>query len=303
MKVSLVDVDGHHYPNLALCKIAGYHRACGDVVDWYQPLFSHPDKIFASKVFSFTPEFQDYAPNDPKPIRGGTGYNLEELPAHVENVRPDFSIYPDSIMRNRRSGNLQSFGFLTRGCIRSCPWCIVPKKEGMIRPVATIEDVAQDRKEAVLMDNNFLAADPAFVEDQLDRIQHSGIRIDFNQGLDARLITSKNAKKLASCGWVRFIRFSCDTKEMIVPVKRAVRLIREAGCKREIFCYLLVREISDAEERLRALVKLGVTPFAQPYRDFSAGTEPTEEQRKFAAFSNLKGGKLCLKIKFTEYKK
>lgn len=54
-------------------------------------------------------------------------------------------------------------------------------------------------------------------------------------------------------------------------------LIREAGCRREIYCYMPVKDIGDAETRLQALVELGVTPFAQPYRDFSGQAETTKE--------------------------
>lgn len=304
MNIALVDVDGRHFPNLALCKIAGFYKRHGHSVEWYSPLFSDPDLIFASKVFTFTEDFTDYAAKHPEPIKGGTGYDPEiKLPDEIENAKPDFSIYPESVIRNNRTGNLQSFGFLTRGCIRHCPWCIVPKKEGYIKPVSTIEDVAQDRKEVVLMDNNFLAAPEDFIFDQLSRIRRSGIRIDFNQALDARLVTEKNAAALAACKWIRFIRFSCDTSAMIEPVRRAVSMIRQHNEKQQIFVYLLVQGIEDAEKRLQAMLKLNVTPFAQPYRDFSADSEPTEEQKRFAAFVNVKGGRLALKMKFKDYVK
>ena len=69
MKIALVDVDGHHFPNLALCKIAGSYKREGHSVEWYSPLFSNPDKIFASKVFTFTPDYIDYSVNDPEPIK------------------------------------------------------------------------------------------------------------------------------------------------------------------------------------------------------------------------------------------
>jgi len=303
MKISLIDVDGHHFPNLALCKIAGFYKATGHTVDWYSPLWSRPDKIFASKVFTFSPDYTDYSARDPEPIKGGTGYDpLVKLPDEIENFKPDFSIYPDEIMRNPKTGNLQAFGFLTRGCIRNCPWCIVPKKEGAIKPVRTIEEITQGRKEAVLMDNNFLAAPEDFVSEQLQKIAREKIAVDFNQALDARLVTPKNARLLAACKWIRFIRFACDTSAQIEPVKRAVSLIRESGNRKFSFSvYLLIQEIADAEKRLREMVKLDVSPFAQPYRDFTNEIKPTKEQKDFAAFANVKGGKLCLKMKFSQY--
>ena len=78
------------FPNLALCRIAGYYRKCGDAVEWYSPLFSDPDLIYASKVFTFTPDYVDYSTNHPREIRGGTGYNLSKLPAEIESSTPDF---------------------------------------------------------------------------------------------------------------------------------------------------------------------------------------------------------------------
>lgn len=295
MKISLVDVDSHYFPNLALMKISSWHKAQGDSVEWYDPLFSRPDRIYTSKVFTFTPDFQDYAAGDPEPIRGGTGYDaITKLPEDVERMIPDYSLYPDFPA---------ALGFLTRGCIRNCPWCIVPKKEGALQEVDDIERISAGKKEVVLLDNNFLAADPDFVREQLEKAARLKIRIDFNQGLDARLISSENAKLLAACRWIRYIRFSCDTVSMIDPIRRAVSILRESGCRREIFCYMLVTDIADAETRLRALVDLNVIPFAQPYRDFTADSKPTAEQRKFASYVNVKGGKLCRKMSFFEYYK
>ena len=295
MKIALVDVDGRNFPNLALMKLSAWHKAQGDSVEWYSPLFSRPDKIYASKVFTFTPDYIDYAYGDPYPVRGGTGYDPTiKLPDEVERTLPDYSIYPEW-------GS--SLGFLTRGCIRNCPWCIVPKKEGSLHEVDDIERVAAGRKEIVLLDNNFLAADKEFVREQLEKAVRLRLKLDFNQGLDARLVTPENARLLTACRWIRYIRFSCDTVAMIEPIRRAVSLIRENGFKREIFCYMLVQDIADAEIRLHALVDLNVIPFAQPYRGFTADSTPTAEQRKFASFVNVKGGKLCRKMSFKEYYK
>lgn len=293
MKIALVDVDGRNFPNLALMKLSAWHKAQGDSVEWYSPLFSRPDKIYASKVFRFTQDYIDYAYGDPEPVRGGTGYDpAVRLPDEVERTLPDYSIYPEW-------GS--ALGFLTRGCIRNCPWCIVPRKEGTLQVVDDIERIAAGRRDVVLLDNNFLAAPGEFVREQLEKAARLGLRLDFNQGLDARLVRFWNAKLLARCRWMRFIRFSCDTAAMIEPIRRAVRLIRETGSRREIFCYMLVQDIAEAEIRLRALVELGVTPFAQPYRDFSGKAETTKKQRDFARFANVKGGKLCLKMSFKEY--
>lgn len=295
MKIAIVDVDSRNFPNLALMKLSAWHKSHGDSVEWYDPLFSRPDRIYASKVFTFTSDFEDYAAGDPEPIRGGTGYDPNvKLPEDVERMIPDYSLYSDFSA---------ALGFLTRGCIRNCPWCIVPKKEGSLREVDDIERVAAGRKEVVLLDNNFLAADKEFVREQLEKAAQLRLKLDFNQGLDARLVTPENARLLTACRWIRCIRFSCDTISMIEHIRRAVALLRECGFRREIFVYMLVTDIGDAETRLQALVDLRVTPFAQPYRDFTGNSTPTAEQRKFASYVNVKGGKLCRKMSFREYYK
>lgn len=168
--------------------------------------------------------------------------------------------------------------------------------------VDDIERIAAGRRDVVLLDNNFLAVPGEFIREQLEKAARLGLRLDFNQGLDARLVRFWNAKLLARCKWIRFIRFSCDTPEVLHEVRAAVGEIREAGYRGEFFCYMLVQDdLEDAEYRLRELVKLKVTPFAQPYRDFTGSAATTKEQRDFARFANVKGGKLSLKMSFKEY--
>ncbi len=265
MKISLVDVDGHHFPNLALMKIAAWHKAQGDSVDWYAPLFSHPEKIYASKVFTFTKDF-DYFPSC-LIEKGGTGYrDYQELPHDVDACDPDYSIYPEV---------KYAIGFLSRGCIRKCPWCVVPRKEGGIRRYGDIERIAQGRKRVVLMDNNFLANDPEFVKEQLDKSVRLGLAIDFNQGLDARLVNDQNARLLARCRWTnasgtdRYIRFSCDTPAMIPHIRSAVRLLRAAGYSGDVFIYFLAQEVGETIERIERVLEIDekIKPFVMPFRN------------------------------------
>ena len=109
---------------------------------------------------------------------------------------PDYSIYPQF---------KRGIGFLTRGCIRQCPWCLVPHKEGKIRPAADWEEVRRpDSREIVFLDNNVLASD--FGLEQIDRMGGKPTWVDFNQSLDARLSILETAKLLARLHWIRFIR-------------------------------------------------------------------------------------------------
>lgn len=278
MRVGLIDVDGHgNFPNLALMRLSAWHKNQGDAVEWWNG-FCHYDRVYMSKVFTFTPDIETVIDAD-EIVRGGTGYkDYGSLPPEIEATPPDYSIYP---------GVDYAIGFLTRGCIRNCPWCIVPKKEGRIRPAATWEEIKRpDSSKIIFMDNNVLASDHGL--QQIEDMGGKKVWVDFNQGLDARLVTPETAKLLAGLRWIRFVRLSCDTMEMIPVIERAVEYMKEAGiAKSRFWAYMLVQDVEEAERRAVALDKMGVTPFAQPYRDYDGG-EPTEEQRHFANWVNKK---------------
>lgn len=280
-KIAIVDVDGHSgFPNLALMKISAWHKQQGHLVEWHNPLFSgHVDKAYMSKVFTFSPDYP-YAVDADEVIRGGTGYgDMTLLPEEMDDMRPDYTIYP-------RCNH--AIGFLTRGCIRKCPWCIVPKKEGTIKPYRRWEEVKRDdSREMVLLDNNILACDWGI--EQIERMAGEDVRIDFNQGMDARLITREVAGKLSRLKWIRYLRISCDTDTMIPVVEQAVAYLGEAGVKPyRIFVYVLVEDIGSALRRVEALRALQVNPFAQPYIDFDGKKKTTKEQRDFARWVNHK---------------
>lgn len=286
--IGLHDSDKTGFPNLALMKISAWHKAMGDCVEWWTPMLSY-DKVYSSKVFTFT-KACDYLPTDA--IRGGTGYgSYEDLPKEIDAMAPDYSIYPNC-------GH--AIGFLTRGCIRNCPWCIVPRKEGAIRPYRTWQEILRTgRRDIVFMDNNVLACSHGI--SQIRSMAGQDIRIDFNQGLDARLITREVSQLLAKIKWIRFIRMSCDTVAMLEAVINAIELLKDSGIKPyRVFVYLLVQDIPSAEHRAVILRSLGVEVFAQPYRDFENGVVPTAEQKAFARYVNRKAIFKSVKT-FSEY--
>lgn len=289
MRIGLHDSDDTGFPNLALMKISAWYKSRGDSVEWWSPLFEY-DRVYSSKVFTFTPE-NPYLP--PDTIKGGTGYGIyTELPEEIDAMFPDYTIYPNCH---------HAIGFLTRGCIRNCPWCVVPKKEGKIRPYRTWREVKRpDSRDIVFMDNNVLAC-PFGIEQMQDMVGHD-VRIDFNQGLDARLITTEIAQLLSRLKWIRFIRMSCDTDLMLPIVLQAVERLSNAGVKPyRVFVYLLVQDVASAEKRAIALRDAGADVFAQPYRDFAAGKEPEKEQRQFARWVNRKEIFKSVK-RFADYK-
>ena len=284
MKIGLVDVDGHAkkkkwgatiYPNLALAKIARYWHNQGGQIEWATPM-QHYDILYMSKVFNFTPDDLSIYDADVI-IKGGTGYDVErQLPEEIDRLQPDYSICPN-VPKDT------AYGFLTRGCPNKCPWCVVPRKEGAIRPYMDIDEIAiEGRRKIVLMDNNILAAGTYAIE-QLEKIIQRGYKVDFNQALDARLVTEEIAKLLAKVKWLdnNRIRFGCDTKGQIIECERAMEMINRYGFTGQYFLYTMIGGKSDFKEsyeriqhwwiKMRAVRDAGkgrpVYAYAQPYRD------------------------------------
>ena len=291
MRIGLIAVDGHGgFPNLALMRLSTWHKQQGDAVEWWNG-FTHYDRVYKSKVFTFTPDF-DTVINADEIVTGGTGYkDFGVLPPEVEACPPDYGLYPSW---------KPAIGFLSRGCCNTCSWCIVPRKEGGIRPAATWEEIKRlDSRQIILLDNNVLASDHGL--EQIDRMGREKVWIDFNQGLDARLITPETARMLARLHWIRFIRLACDTSEMLPVIRQAVSYLKEAGVSPSRFwAYALVRDVEEAHRRVLALREMGVEPFAQPYRAYDGG-EPSAEQMAFARWVNRKS--LFKSCSWEEYQK
>jgi hypothetical protein len=279
MLIGLHDADAEHlkgktFPNLALMKISSWHKARGDTVEMWNPLKSY-DRVYSSKVFDFTPE-NPYLP--PDAIKGGTGYDVKtKLPPEIDDARPDYSLYP-------AFGHDRALGFITRGCPRRCPWCVVPEKEGDIRPYRRWRNVVREySSRLILLDNNILASD--FGIGQLEDLIGSGHAIDLNQGMDARLITPEIADTLSRLRWIRFIRFSCDAAEQIEAIMRAAALLKARGVKPcRLFVYMLVtKDLADAAARVDALKKLkGISLYAQAERSEKKGIRPDAAQLEFS---------------------
>lgn len=289
MNIGLIDVDGRHgkkkwgatvYPNIALGKIARWHTMRGDTVEWAQPinLFyqAHYDILYASKVFNFSPDVDFRQFSYDRLEKGGTGYDIyKRLPDEIVRLQPLYELFP-------WLPPTHAYGKLTEGCPNKCFWCVVPKKEGYIRPYMDIEQIAiEGRTHVVLMDNNILAAGKYAVE-QLQKVINLGLHIDFNQAMDARLVTPEYAELLGKVKWIDSrIRFGCDATAQIKDCERAMQLINDAGFRGEYFLYTMIGGKNDFTEcydrihywweRLQEFRhnKQGraVYAYAQPYRD------------------------------------
>ena len=228
LRIGLIDVDGHNFPNLPLMKISAYHKSKGDIVEWYEPLFhsmGEPfDKVYMSKVFSFTPDYP-YFVNAKEISKGGSGYCISlvdgkevfdkskdiELPYEIEHIYPDYSLYPEQTKDT-------AYGFLTRGCPRGCDFCHVKEKEGLKSyKVADLSEFWNGQKNIVLCDPNILACKDW--KPLLQQLIDSKAWIDINQGLDIRLMTEEKAEMIKQLK-IKELHFAWDRyedKDIVVP--------------------------------------------------------------------------------------
>lgn len=264
MRIGIYAVDGGVYPNVALMKISAYHKDRGDSVEWALPLESY-DVVYESKLFTFTPS-PSWKWMADKVIRGGTGYDIaSKLPDDIERITDvDWSLYSRSQF---------SVNFLSRGCIRKCPFCLVRRKEGYIHPVQplTVPDQAQWVE---ILDNNFFA-NPN-LDDAAQWVHDCGKPITLH-GVDVRMMTDDHYKILQSFKMHGRIHVAWDNpKDKILPkIEHMTKFISPW----RIVCYVLVGFNSTINEdlmRIMGLDSIGVSPFVMVYRDYTTNTEPDQ---------------------------
>ena len=264
MKVGLIDVDGHHYPNLALMKLSAWHKSQGDTVEWWWG-WGQYDRVYMSKVFdkTYSPDILESV-NAAEIIKGGTGYGMDNiLPGEIEHIYPDYSLYPELTKET-------AYGFLTRGCPRGCHFCIVAKKEGRkSSKVADLSEWWSGQKNIVLMDPNLLAC-PDHME-LLDQLADSKAWVDINQGLDCRLLTEKNIGAINQLK-LREIHFAWDYMKESQSVLRGLELYtglanrKPHGQYGTVFC--LTNYDTTMEEnlyRIYTLRDMGYDPYVMIY--------------------------------------
>ncbi len=260
MKIKLVDVDSK-IPNLALMKISAYHKEQGDKVGFDIP---DPDKVYASVVFTRNAwkarALQFMFPIIPIDI-GGSGIDLNKiLPSEIESIKPDYDLYPSTY----------SQGYTTRGCIRNCGFCVVPRKEGKIQiwqHPGQFHDFKFDT--CMIMDNNLLAL-PEWFKTVSSWFIENGIKMKSPQGWDARLLTEEYAGILKDIKHDEVLHFAWDNMGDEKKVINAINLLKKAGfnLKQNISFYVLCGFNTTFEQdlyRCNKLRDLGVNAFVMQY--------------------------------------
>ena len=274
MKIGLIDVDGHNFPNFALMKIASYHKAKGDEVEWVNG-FERYNRIYKSKVFTFTPDDMTAYMAD-EIIQGGTGYDIKSrLPDEIEAHRGlDYSIYPQHPF---------SIQFYSRGCIRHCPFCLVHDKEGGIR---SVDPVTWNPKAEWIevLDNNFFAS-PDW-RDAIKDLRAQRLPVKFH-GVDVRIMDEEQAEALNSVKMKGYVHIAWDLPQLDLTqrLEAMVKYIKPY----KIACYVLVGFNSTREQdlhRLNTLKRLGILPFVQPFRDYTNNRKPTLYEKDLGRWAN-----------------
>ena len=198
MNVRLTQLDGK-LPNLALMKLAHFHRSKGDTVtfsrrvhrDMFEPDY---DRVYGSAIFAFsTRRLEAFQKEWPEAIVGGTGTTSLQTVEQVlgdEHEFYDYSDYPKFPF---------SIGFTQRGCRLRCKFCVVPAKEGKPRSVNSINDIWRGDphpRKLMLLDNDFFGQDQW--RKRIEEIRAGAFKICLNQGINVRLINDEAAEALAT---------------------------------------------------------------------------------------------------------
>lgn len=261
MNIGLIDVDSHNFPNLALMKLSAYHKSKGDQVEWWNGL-KHYDRVYQSKVFdnTYSKDFE-WAVNADEIIKGGTGYDLKNvLPEDIEHIYPDYTLYS--------GGGTTSYGFLTRGCFRRCPFCIVSEKEGNTHTVAELDEFWRGQREIELLDPNILAGRDR--EKHLQELANTRAYVNFNQGLDVRLMDVDTARLISKIK-LKDIHFAWDNPDDTQTVKGLELYAKHATKKLHgsyATVYVLTNFGSTHEqdlERIYRLRDMGYDPYVMIY--------------------------------------
>lgn len=276
--VRLTPLDGA-LPNIALMKLAHYHREHGDNVylerGLERTLFEpEPDIVYGSSIFSFSAErVARFKQAFPTAFVSGTGVARDggltvEAMIGVETwgyERYDYSIYPDF---------KESIGFTQRGCRLKCGFCVVPVKEGKPKSLNTIEQIWRGKafpKKLHILDNDFFGQ-PDW-RARIEEIRDGKFRVCISQGINVRLINEEAAAALAT---IEYRNTSFDERQLYTAWDnlkdekvffRGVDMLEHAGVPpKHLMAYMLLGyDQSETWDRIWYRFKLMVARGIKPY--------------------------------------
>jgi hypothetical protein len=315
LTVRLTQLDGV-LPNLALMKLAAWHKARGDYVRLSRSPYRSPtepayDHAYGSAIFSFSAKrVERFRTEFPEALIGGThdpgnGSTVEDITGDFAGL--DYSPWPDFTA---------SLGFTQRGCRLKCGFCVVPRKEGKPRSVATIADIWRGKpwpKHLHLLDNDFFGQPESEWRARLDEIRRGGFKVCFNQGINVRATTPEAAKALASVQYAddqfkrRRIYTAWDNLGDEAVFFRGVDVLRDASIPPEhLMAYMLVgydrRETWERVlYRFHRMADIGVRPFPMVFGDRRRGLPGELPGRTLGHFQRWAVRRLYTVVPFSEY--
>lgn len=308
MKIGLVHIDGR-LPNLALMQIASYHEQRKDVVEWFKgPLFSEEyDAIYASKIFAFSPMPQLPA----QTIIGGTGIDFfNVLPPEIAECEPSYSLYVNLNNDPNWASPIEEctfhLGFSMKGCRFRCKFCCVPTKEGRPRINSTIPKLLTNPKgedRLILLDNDFFGGQEW--QANLEYIIENNLKVNFNQGLNIRILTDAQAELLAKAKYFntnfssRYLTFAWDRYQDGQLIFAGIDRCEKYGIPAShLQFFVLIGFDSTPEQDLERVIRLrerGALPYVMPYNKHDA------YQKKFARWVNHRA--IFKSVKWEDYGK
>lgn len=271
MKIGIIDVDGHNFPNLALMRISAYHKAIGDEVEWWNDLINY-DIVYMSKIFSNAYSQDITEPiNADRVIKGGTGYciHLEggkevfdksknhSLQTEMERMFPDYSLYPQYDF---------AVSMTSRGCPRGCSFCHVGAKEGRCSvKVADVSNFWNGQKGIRILDPNITACREK--RDLMRQYKETGAVLDFTQGLDIRLLNDDDIEDINEMR-LRTLHFAWDNpkEDLEQKFRNFAKGFRRKSNIGMVYC--LTNFNSTMEEnlyRIYTLRDMGYDPYVMIY--------------------------------------